>query len=256
MRKHIVSTGFTSLCLAASLAISCSKDSPSPVTTTATAPASAAAAATTTPAKPMATITVSQGPFEGEIEIKVERPGAISAKAVVYEVKADKVRYEEGGSTAPSYAIANLGQKKAYAIADSHKDYIEVPTDTSSMPPAETVQVKKTGKTEKVAGVECELWQMTTSKEQFEVCAAREIAYFDLVSPTPNTAMEPAWANELTKAKAFPLRLVERDKSGKEQLRAEATKISRKPVDQARFGVPAGYRKVAVSKDTPVFGIP
>lgn len=205
--------------------------------------------------KPTPSALSIQMPFEGEIQLQLVEPHEKAPKSIVYEVKADRVRYEEGGSSAPAYTIANLSQKKAYAVTDPRKDYIEVDADAAGAKPTDAVQVRKTGRTETVAGYECEDWKITSAKEDLDICAAKEIPYFDLVSPTPATATEPAWAGELTKAKAFPLRVIAHDKSGKERFRAEVSRISRKTVDLARFTIPAGYRKVAVSKDTAVFGL-
>ena len=56
--------------------------------------------------------------------------------------------------------------------------------------------------------------------------------------------------------KAFPLRVVVHDKSGKEQYRAEVTKADRKKLDDTMFRPPTAYKKTTFIADMRTASLP
>ena len=109
---------------------------------------------------------------------------------------------------------------------------------------------------EKIAGLDCEDWTIEDGNEKVDVCAAKNLAYFSLAGePKPGNA-ETGWAVALTTEKAFPLRVVVHDKAGKEQYRADATKVERKKLDDSLFDLPAGYKKADLSKEARTASLP
>jgi hypothetical protein len=88
------------------------------------------------------------------------------------------------------------------------------------------------------------------------VCASKGIAFFDLASDAKPGNAEATWAMPLTSEKAFPLRVVVHDKSGKEQYRAEAIRADRKKLDDALFQAPAGYKQADLAKETKTASLP
>ena len=56
--------------------------------------------------------------------------------------------------------------------------------------------------------------------------------------------------------RAFPLRVIATDKTGKQEFRAEATKIEQKHLDDALFKVPNDYHVVPLTKSMKVASIP
>jgi hypothetical protein len=197
-----------------------------------------------TPTSPSAT-----APFEGEIQMAVYAPSAKTPATIAYDVKGDKIRSAPVNAPADAaHVVGDLGQRKAYAVVDASKSYTSVDVDAKGAAPA----VSKTGKVERVQGRECEDWVINDAGERFDVCAAKGIAYVD---PKGDGA-EPAWAATLTKEHAFPLRVVATDKAGKQEFRAEATRIEQRRLDDALFKVPNDYRVAPLGKTVKVASIP
>jgi hypothetical protein len=198
-------------------------------------------------------------PFEGEIQLEVRQASEATPLNVTYDIKGDKVRYDEKATTSSAAAavhtIADLDQHKAYELLDTKKRYVEVDPTSAGREPA-PAQLKTTGKTETVAGMACEDVEITEGQDQLDVCAAKGIPYFDLYGEAKGGGEEPAWAAELTKAKAFPLKVVVHDKAGKEKMRVEAKSVVNKKLDDALFAPSSDYRKEATPKHLHLQGIP
>jgi hypothetical protein len=89
-----------------------------------------------------------------------------------------------------------------------------------------------------------------------DVCASKGIPYLDLASDAKSGSAEIAWAVPLTAEKAFPLRVVVHDKTGKEEYRAEVTRADRKKLDDAMFSLPSGYKAGDLAKETKTASLP
>jgi hypothetical protein len=243
-------TRIVSLSAIAVLAVACSK-APEPTTTSATT-----SPPPPTPAPAAPPLASANTPFEGEILVSVTDEAAKKLPATItYDVKGNKVRYVP--AAAPVHAVGDLDAQRAYAIDDGQKTYDALDVKASagakvSAPP----KVQKTGKLEKVAGLDCEDWTIDDGNEKVDVCASKGIAYFDLASDAKPGNAETAWATALTSAKAFPLRLVVHDKAGKEEYRAEATKADRRRIDDATFQLPTGYKTADLAKETKTASLP
>jgi hypothetical protein len=235
------------------LALACSK-APEPSTTApAAAPAPAPVASITPPTAP---------PFEGEIVVAVkDEASKMLPASITYDVKGNKVRYTP--TAAPVHAVSDLDAQRVYAVDDAKKAYDSI--DVKAAPAAAqanvktaaaTPQVQRTGKMEKVAGLDCEDWTIRDRTEKVDVCASKGIPYFDLASNAKAGNAEPTWATTLTAARAFPLRLVVHDMSGKEEYRAEATRAERKTIDPAIFNLPTGYKQTDLASETRTASLP
>jgi hypothetical protein len=198
-------------------------------------------------------------PFEGEITLAVLYDPASPPYSVKYEIRGTDVRYEPVGGAEPKsiFTIADLASREARVVSDGRKWYVEVATSQtpSSILPKANAIFRPTGAWETVAGYECEVWRMSRGSETLDACVVRGVPFVDVVRWPPYRMATPAWADELTRAVAFPLKLVVWDRAGNHQLRFEATSVEEKPIDQSRFTVPAGYRKIATAKDAVFFGI-
>jgi len=175
--------------------------------------------------------------------------------SITYDVKGNKVRY--AAAAAPVYAVGDLDAQQVYAIDDGQKSYEALgvkPAPNAKAPPTQTVQ--KSGKVETIAGLTCEDWTIADGVEKVDVCASKGIEYFDLASDAKTGSTEAPWAVALTTEKAFPLRVVVRDKAGKEEYRAEATRADRKKLDDALFQLPSAYKKADLAKETKLASLP
>ncbi|WP_394846815.1 DUF4412 domain-containing protein [Pendulispora brunnea] len=206
----------------------------------ATAPSATPAASTSSAPQPPA----ANLPFEGEIVVSVK--GAASKEdlsaSIRYKIKGDKVRAVPSSTNVN--AIDDVAMHRGYVLDDWTRTYQEIDTKapvnggTASAP-----TITKSGKVEKIATLECEGWTIEWGSDGAHVCAAKGIPYFDLASYPKSGSVEPPWAAALTKERAFPLRVVVHDRDGNETLRAEATSIVRKKLDDAVFQVPRTFKK-------------
>jgi hypothetical protein len=241
----------TVLVLATSvLAFACNK---SPEQTS-TAP-SASAPSPVKPA-PVASAPAVAAPFEGEILVAVKDEASKQLPpTITYDVKGNKVRYTP--AAAPVHAVGDLDAARVYAVDDAKKSYQAIDLKApANAKPVSAPKIQKTGKMEKLAGLDCENWTIDDGTEKVDVCASKGIAYFDLASDAKAGSAEIPWAMALTTEKAFPLRVVVHDKAGKEEYRAEATRADRRKVDDAIFVMPSGYKAADLAKETKTASLP
>ncbi len=216
-------------------------------------------------------------PFEGKIDLqfidaKTKKPPV----AFTYEVKQPKMRFDlpaSVGAEVPMvgksvWALFDPPAKKLYGVFDEPKkavvfDFDKIGEDVKKAKPggghaspsggtASTdppPKFERTGKMDKVAGYDCEIWKITEEKpsvkktEVIDLCMAKKIGFLDLRtlgigSIDPKIAVMMT----LTDLNHFPLRAV-MNENGVETARMEATKIEEKKLEDARFTVPADYQQ-------------
>lgn len=232
----------------AALAVACSK---SPIPSTQSPAASVSAPKASTESVPV----VLNAPFEGEIIVAVKsEPARKLPASITYDVKGNRVRYEPAG--APVRILADVDLQKVYAIDDARKSFDALEVGTPGMKPMPPPKVHKTGKNDKIAGLDCENWTIDDGSKKVDVCASKGIPYFDLASDAKPGSMETPWAVALTTERAFPLRVVVHDKSGKEEYRAEATTAVRKKFDDSVLRLPIEYRRADLAKEVKTASLP
>ncbi len=238
------------------LLLACSKkDTAAPATTLATTPR----AVEYSNAHPLPTNTATtppDGKFEGEIVVDVKNEAGQKLPAsVTFDIKGDKVRYQS--TTAGVRAVDDLAAQHAYVISDAKKAYTDIDTKPlAGAAKGAPAHLERSDKVEKVAGLGCEDWTIDDGTEKVDVCAAKDIAFFDLAGDPKPGDTEPSWARALTMNKAFPLRIVVHDRSGKEQYRAEAFEVNWKKIDDLAFRVPAGFHKGDLGSDAKTASLP
>ncbi len=219
-------------------------------------------------------------PFEGEIALSIhEKKSGKPPLTLIYEVKNPKMRLDVPADAARPgmngksvWMLIDPPQKKMYAVTDDEKkavvfDLGKMGEDMKklrgagggtpgapSLPTKAPPKIEKTGKMDKVAGYECEIWKVSEEHKNIEICAAKGISWFDLRS-MGGGAMDPkaALLAELTDINHFPLRVVVSE-NGVEAERIEATRIDKKKMDDARFQVPAGYQVIDMAAMLQGFG--
>jgi hypothetical protein len=177
-------------------------------------------------------------------------------------IKGDNIRTERrtnSTDTAPSGPmggmIFNAETKKAYVIMPERKMYLEL-SETTFEKTADhfkdmKYEIVRTGKTDTVAGYQCEIFQ-TKSKEtgkiHSEACAAKGLANMGaFMGLNRSNAVSGDFSKEvrqIIKEGYFLLRMVRRDDDGSEKMRMEATSVEKKKLDNSLFTPPADYTKL------------
>jgi hypothetical protein len=191
--------------------------------------------------------------FEGDVTMHVSSSHS-PPEDLTFHVKGQKMRVDVPATHGEqAHALFDQSTNKITVIMDTQKMYMEIdPGAAQAQAQAggahETAKITETGKHETVAGTDCEDWDITeASGKHASVCIAKGIAFFDFgggMRPG-GTMSTTAWIEELRAKKAFPLKAVETDATGKELSRMEVTKIEKKSLDDSLFAIPTGYRSMS-----------
>jgi hypothetical protein len=192
--------------------------------------------------------TASAQPFEGTIEFK--RVTDTDTSNYIYYVKSAQVRIDEigGKSHKPegSYLI-DMDNKSIYALNHDRKLYMEQPT-----PPAPTIKgtfaVKKGQTPKNLQGYKCWEYTITNPEENTQITywlADGKFSFFEkLLRQLNRKDKSSVYFLQLPDIKnTFPMLSVQQSLDGKEQVKLEVTKITKKEVDPAMFELPKGYSK-------------
>jgi hypothetical protein len=183
-----------------------------------------------------------QSPFEGSIAMKMGGDGDKPIE-VAYMVKGGKIRMEVPTGRGETMAmIMNMAERKVLILMAAQKMYMEQPmgaaVDSAAKDKAPTI--KRTGKTETIAGYKCEHVTVTEANGAVtDVCTATGIGSFQMPSGggRGGPPKAEAWESALGDA-GFPLKVQKGDK-----VILEVTKLEKKTLDAALFSPPDGYTK-------------
>ncbi len=172
-------------------------------------------------------VSETESPIEGEIVLR--RAGAEKT----FLVKGALVRTAE--SEAGPRKVIDTSSLRVFTLDDKKRSYTA--TVLGGRAASDEVTVTKTGKKERVADRECELWELLDKRGKHIACVVSGGAFVD-----PNAASVPPWMQELAVRTALPLRVVELDAKGHETTRAEVTRFSPRRLDRSLFLVPKSYK--------------
>jgi len=211
-------------------------------------------------------VVVFAGDFEGVIHMKTTFGGSAEGRTgdSDWYIKGDNIRTERRAKSTDTASagsrggmIFNAGTKKGYVIMPERKMYMEL-SETSFEKAGEHLrdmkyEIVRTGKTDTVAGYQCEMFQ-TKSKEtgkiRGEACAAKGLANmgafmgFNRGAAANVSGDFSKEVRQIIKEGYFLLRMVRKDDDGSERLRMEATSVEKKKLDSSLFVPPADYTKL------------
>jgi len=194
--------------------------------------------------------------FEGEITMHTTDARG-GTHDLVIETKGGKLRFDATGAGGrPVHAVFDPAKNRVVLFVDSEKSYFDLdfaqPGAAPSMDPQSATAGKSGGK-KTVAGYDCEEWKVLDGKgKHSDVCIAQGIAFFDVgVLRTGGAGPESPMARRFRESQSFPLESVDYDDTGHELSRTEVTQIEKKSIDDARFEVPQGYRRVERPRAPP-----
>lgn len=190
-----------------------------------------------------ASLAQAQAAFEGSVAMKVTGDDG-KANDVAYLVKGSKIRMEmSAGRGEQAVMIFDLTDRKMLILMSEQKMYMEqsvaAAADAAS-DKASTATIKRTGKTETIAGYKCEHVMVIDAEVTADVCVASGFGTFRM--PSAGGRRGPpkaeAWEGALGES-GFPLKVQKGDK-----VTMEVTKIDKKSLDAALFAPPEGFTKM------------
>ncbi|HET6227951.1 MAG TPA: DUF4412 domain-containing protein [Bacteroidia bacterium] len=185
--------------------------------------------------------------FEGMIEFKKETP--TDTTNYVYFVKGDLVRIDEIGTKshkAEGTYLIDMDQKTMKSLNHDRKLYMDQPT-----PPAPvlkgTCTVKK-GEVKNLQGYKCVQYIVTNTEENTQISywiADGKFSFFEkLLRQLNRKDKSSVYFLQIPGIKnTFPMLSIQQGLDGKEQMRLEVTKITKKEIDSSMFDLPRDYNK-------------
>ncbi len=184
-----------------------------------------------------------QAPFEGSIVMNMGGDGE-KPREVAYMVKGGRIRMEiPGGRGETMTMIMDPAERKVLMLMVAQKMYMEQTMGAAVVDSAakgKAATIKRTGRTETIAGYKCEHVTVTeASGATTDVCAATGIGSFRMPSggERGGPPRAEAWEGALGDA-GFPLKVQKGD-----EVIILVTKVEKKTLDAALFEPPAGFRK-------------
>ncbi len=195
----------------------------------------------------LSTALLSAKDFEGSItmEIKDGKKGV----PLTYTMKKDRLRVDVAAEGMTMTTLMDLQKKEMVMLMPNEKMYMVMPIQEVAEAAAkanEGTPLEKTNETERILGYLCTKYISTERGTTTEIWAAEGIGAF-MGANANNNPMKPAarnkWERELMENGAFPLRVVTKNRSGKETMRMEVVAIDKKSVADSTFAIPEGFQR-------------
>ncbi len=194
-----------------------------------------------------ATALLSAKDFEGHIKMEI-RDGK-NATPLTYSVKKDRMRMDISVEEATMTSLVDFEKKEMIMLMPGQKMYMVMAMQDVAEVAAKAntgTPLEKTSETETILGHLCTKYVSTERGTTTEIWAAEGIGTF-MAANSSNNPMKPAarnkWERELVEKGAFPLRVVSRNRSGKETSRMEVVAIEKKSIPDSHFAIPEGYQR-------------
>jgi hypothetical protein len=204
--------------------------------------------------------------FEGRVAFKMTSTRG-PVQELAYNIKGDKIRLEMPGQNTMGGIIIDTTKRETTIVMDQQKMYMTMPIPDVAAQSAgkkgEDVKLEKTGEKETILGYPAEKYVTTQQDTTTEMWLAEGLGTF-MSAPSGNPMgggrggnnQAQAWERALAGKELFPLRVVSKDKAGKESFRMEATAVDKKPLADSLFAPPAGYQKFDMGGMMKGMGLP
>jgi Domain of unknown function (DUF4412) len=170
---------------------------------------------------------LSDGPFEGAITLHLSGGG--EQGDAIYHVKDQRVRLDLPGDAGPGAFVFDTKKNTGAILGRDGKLVASLGSAPAAARSGTPPVIERTGKTDSIAGYTCELWKVR------EGATSRDACVVDNVSWASGSSQLASWLP----SGVFPLRVIERDRTGTETSRLEVVRIERKSEANTLFTTPA-----------------
>lgn len=186
--------------------------------------------------------------FEGIIEFKKQTSN--DTTNYVYYVKGNQVRIDEIGSRTHKVDgsfLVNMDDKTLTLLNHERKIYMDQATPPTPVIKGST-QAKKGTNVKNIQGYKCAEYIVTNTEEKTQITywlAEGKFSFFEKLLRQMNRKDKSSiYFLQIPDTKnMFPMLSIQADLNGKEQVKLEVTKITKKDIDPTMFTVPKGYNK-------------
>lgn len=197
-----------------------------------------------------ATVSLGAQAFEGRVTMTM-KDGSAKPTAMKYAMKKDLVRVDiEAGKGESASSIMNFSKKEMIMLMPSEKMYMVMPiqdvAETAKEAAGNSSPLEKTTETEVILGYTCTKYLTRDRDSVTEIWAAEGIGMFagmgaaNPMKPSPRNA----WEAELVEKGFFPLRVVGKNKAGRERFRMEVTAIEKQSLADSLFTAPEDFERL------------
>jgi hypothetical protein len=185
--------------------------------------------------------------FEGTVEFSISTDeGNVP---MTYMMKGNNIRVEmEGRPGMKAVFLIDVKENKSYMIIDPMKMYMESPEPQSTDSGKPAMDIKKTGKTQKLLGYDCEEFLIKDGERETNVWVTKALGAFELyrMGGGRQRSSADAWQKAIGGKGGFPLLAVTKT-DGKQTSSLKAVKVEKKSLDDSIFKIPEGYQKMDAS---------
>jgi hypothetical protein len=194
-----------------------------------------------------ATSLAAQASFEGAVSLTFSKSDGTPVP-MSYLMKEGKIRTDVTGQRGEQMGmVIDHANQKMTMIMPAQRMYIESAITGKVSPGAarsgaSTKSIVRTGRTETIAGYQCEHITVTEDDGSIiDACVTSELGAFAMAlgGGAFSAPQQPGWASQL--GTVFPLRVKRGDK-----VIMEVTKVEKKTLDRALFEAPPDFRKLDV----------
>lgn len=187
--------------------------------------------------------------FEGAITMNVTDARG-RGMDVSYLVKDGRIRmdFSQGGPGEAGAMIFIPAERRMLVLVAEQRMYMEqtvpTPADVGARGGSGKATIERTGRTETIAGYQCEHILVTDNGKTGDVCVAKGLGTWMMPSaggPRGGRQGANQWEGALG-AEGFPLKVQEGDK-----VVMSVSKIEKKSLDASLFEAPAGFTKMDIS---------
>lgn len=198
-----------------------------------------------------------QSSFEGVIVSRLHAGGKPMETTTSYKGTRSRMEMREAEG---AYQLFDGAKGSMTAVMPEQKMYMVM--DFGAMAgegaergekPDKRPEIRPTGRTETIAGHQCEHYLITSDGEEMDVCAAKGLGFFGVLGGNPmaqgrgrgaaSVPLEHRALYEQFKDGFQPLK-IERLAKGKRELMMEVVSVEKKSLPAELFEIPAGYQKM------------
>ncbi len=165
-----------------------------------------------------------------------------------------EVRKLPGGGGQDIAVIIDWPGDKLSLLLDKQKSYAEMDlTELRRVAPTlERWRATNTGRTDRVADIPCEIWELTDGTYRVSTCLGRGPLRLDVraLEQAAGTVL-PDWAGRILRDGDLPLTVTVKGAGGQTLWHQEVVAWTQEPVRSEDFEIPKGYRQVSWQRSRP-----
>ena len=194
-------------------------------------------------------LTVAAKTFEGLIDMTMK--DGRDGHTITYATKEGHLRMSMAAGDMGEFAtLIDMEAGRMVSLIPQMNAYMVIPFDKAVEATTSDTQegtFKKTGESTEILGYDCDQYLYEDKNGVVEIWATEELGQF-VAMPKGNPMQggkknKPAGWETALPDNFFPMRLVGRNKRGKETMQMEVTRVQPKSLDDAMFEIPAGYKE-------------